>query len=134
MSTIVQTNLPLPLFCRGKVRDSYDLGDKLLIIATDRISAFDFVLPSPIPDKGLVLNQLSCFWFEKTSDIMPNHLITPVDKTDSLQRYFSDKTPIPEYLIGRSMITLKAKRVLVECVVRGYISGSAWTEYKETGT
>jgi len=135
MSTVLfEANLPLPLFGRGKVRDSYDLGDKLLIIATDRISAFDFVLPSPIPDKGLVLNQLSCFWFEKTSDIMPNHLITPVDKTDSLKRYFSDKTPIPEYLIGRSMITLKAKRVLVECVVRGYISGSAWTEYKETGT
>src|SRR4030065_1881477 len=97
-----EADLSLPLFCRGKVRDTYDLGDKLLIIATDRLSAFDVVLPSPIPDKGLVLNQLSCFWFEKTSDIMPNHLITPADKTDSLKRYFSDKTPIPEYLIGRS--------------------------------
>jgi phosphoribosylaminoimidazole-succinocarboxamide synthase len=135
MSTVLsEANLPLPLFCRGKVRDTYDLGDKLLIISTDRLSAFDVVLPSPIPDKGLVLNQLSCFWFEKTRDVMPNHLITPVDKTDSLNRYFPDKIPIPDYLIGRSMITLKAERVPVECVVRGYISGSAWTEYKEAGT
>jgi phosphoribosylaminoimidazole-succinocarboxamide synthase len=129
-----EANLPLPLFCRGKVRDTYDLGDKLLIISTDRLSAFDVVLPNPIPDKGLVLNQLSCFWFEKTSHVMPNHLVTPVDTTDSLKRYFPDKIPTPDYLIGRSMITLKAERVPVECVVRGYLSGSAWTEYKEAGT
>jgi len=135
MSIILsEANLPLPLFCRGKVRDTYDLGDKLLIISTDRLSAFDVVLPNPIPDKGLVLNQLSCFWFEKTSHVMPNHLVTPVDTTDSLKHYFPDEIPTPAYLIGRSMITLKAERVPVECVVRGYLSGSAWTEYKEAGT
>jgi phosphoribosylaminoimidazole-succinocarboxamide synthase len=135
MSVVLsEANLTLPLFCRGKVRDTYDLGDKLLIISTDRLSAFDVVLPNPIPDKGLVLNQLSCFWFEKTRHVMPNHLITPLDTTDSLKRYFpTEKTP-PDYLIGRSMITLKAERVPVECVVRGYLSGSAWTEYKEAGT
>ncbi len=129
-----EAKLPLPLFCRGKVRDTYDLGDKLLIISTDRLSAFDVVLPNPIPDKGLVLNQLSCFWFEKTSQVMPNHLVAPVDTTDSLKRYFPDKTTPPDYLIGRSMITLKAERVPVECVVRGYLSGSAWAEYSDTGT
>ena len=135
MSIILsEANLPLPLFCRGKVRDTYDLGDKLLIISTDRISAFDVVLPDPIPDKGLVLNQLSCFWFEKTRHVMPNHLVAPVDTPDSLKRYFPSEITPPDYLIGRSMITLKAERVPVECVVRGYISGSAWAEYKEAGT
>jgi len=135
MSKILsEANLPLPLFCRGKVRDTYDLGDKLLIISTDRISAFDVVLPDPIPDKGLVLNQLSCFWFEKTRHVMPNHLVAPVDTPDSLKRYFPSEITPPDYLIGRSMITLKAERVPVECVVRGYISGSAWAEYKEAGT
>ncbi|MCX6009514.1 MAG: phosphoribosylaminoimidazolesuccinocarboxamide synthase [Chloroflexi bacterium] len=126
--------LPLPLFCRGKVRDTYDLGDKLLIIATDRISAFDVVLPCTIPDKGLVLNQLSCFWFEKTSHVMPNHLVVSVNTADSLKRYFPPGITPPDYLLGRSMITLKAERVPVECVVRGYLSGSAWAEYSEAGT
>jgi phosphoribosylaminoimidazole-succinocarboxamide synthase len=135
MSVILsEANLPLPLFCRGKVRDTYDLGDKLLIISTDRLSAFDIVLPNPIPDKGLVLNQLSCFWFEKTRHVTPNHLVTPVETTDSLKRYFPAEITTPDYLIGRSMITLKAERVPVECVVRGYLSGSAWAEYKEAGT
>ena len=134
MSTLLETTLPLPLFCRGKVRDSYDLGDKLLIITTDRISAFDFVLPCGIPDKGLVLNQLSSFWFEKTSHIMPNHLIRVVEETDSLMDHLSTKDTIPNYVIGRSMVTHKAERIPVECVVRGYLSGSAWAEYKEVGT
>lgn len=134
MSIILEANLALPLFCRGKVRDTYDLGDKLLIIATDRISAFDVVLPCGIPDKGLVLNQISCFWFEKTKHILPNHLINPVDAADSLRRYLPSEVALPDYLIGRSMVTLKAKRISVECVVRGYISGSAWAEYKETGS
>jgi phosphoribosylaminoimidazole-succinocarboxamide synthase len=135
MSVVLsEANLPLPLFCRGKVRDTYDLGDKLLIVSTDRLSAFDVVLPSPIPDKGMVLNQLSCFWFEKTRHVMPNHMVTPVDTADSLKRYFPNEMPNPDYLIGRSMITLKAKRVPIECVVRGYLSGSAWAEYKEAGT
>jgi len=135
MSIILsEANLPLPLFCRGKVRDTYDLDDKLLIVSTDRLSAFDVVLPNPIPNKGLVLNQLSCFWFEKTSQVMPNHLITPIDTLDSLTQYLPPGTTPPDYLAGRSMITIKAERVPVECVVRGYISGSAWAEYKETGT
>ena len=129
-----EANLPLPLFCRGKVRDTYDLGDKLLIVSTDRLSAFDIVLPNPIPNKGLVLNQLSCFWFERISQVMPNHLITPIDTLDSLTQYLPPGTTTPDYLAGRSMITIKAKRVPVECVVRGYISGSAWAEFKETGT
>jgi phosphoribosylaminoimidazole-succinocarboxamide synthase len=132
--TIPQTDLPLPLFCRGKVRDTYHLDGRLLIVSTDRLSAFDVVLPDPIPDKGKVLNQLSRFWFEKTSHVMPNHLIASVDSTDSLIAYFPDKTTPPDYLVGRSMITLKAERVPVECVVRGYLSGSAWAEYKATGT
>jgi phosphoribosylaminoimidazole-succinocarboxamide synthase len=135
MSTILsEANLPLTLFCRGKVRDTYNLDGKLLIISTDRLSAFDVVLPNPIPDKGLVLNQLSCFWFEKTRHVMPNHLVAPVDAADSLQNYFPTGNTPPDYLVGRSMITLKAERVPVECVVRGYISGSAWAEYKQAGT
>jgi len=134
MSTIFETSLSLPLFCRGKVRDSYDLGDKLLLIATDRISAFDFVLPCAIPDKGLVLNQISCFWFEKTKHIIPNHLVKPIDMVDSLEHYLPPGVAPPNYLVGRAMITLKAERIPVECVVRGYLSGSAWAEYKEAGT
>jgi len=106
----------------------------LLIVSTDRLSAFDVVLPDPIPDKGRVLNKLSSFWFEKTSHVVPNHLVAPLDSVDSLKSYFNDKTAAPDYLIGRSMITLKAERVPVECVVRGYISGSAWSEYKKAGT
>jgi len=133
-TTISETKLPLPLFCRGKVRDTYNLDGMLLIISTDRLSAFDVVLPNPIPDKGQVLNQLSCFWFEKTSHVMPNHLVAPVDAVDALKGYFPNKTSAPDYLVGRSMITIKAERVPVECVVRGYISGSAWAEYKKSGT
>ncbi|UCH51414.1 MAG: phosphoribosylaminoimidazolesuccinocarboxamide synthase [Chloroflexota bacterium] len=132
--TLFEADLTLPLFGRGKVRDTYDLGDKLLIVSTDRLSAFDVVLPDPIPDKGLVLNQISCFWFEKTSQVMPNHLITPIDTLDSLKQHLPPNTNLPDYLLGRSMITLKAERVSVECVVRGYISGSAWAEYKQAGT
>jgi phosphoribosylaminoimidazole-succinocarboxamide synthase len=132
--TISETKLPLPLFCRGKVRDTYNLDGMLLIVSTDRLSAFDVVLPDPIPNKGLVLNQLSRFWFEKTGHVIPNHLVAPVDAVDSLKSYFPDKTTPLDYLVGRSMITLKAERVPVECVVRGYLSGSAWSEYKEAGT
>ena len=134
MSIILEANLALPLFCRGKVRDIYDLDDKLLIVATDRISAFDVVLPCGIPDKGLVLNQISCFWFEKTNQVMPNHLVKPIDTLDSLKQYLPTIATPPDYLVGRSMITLKAERAPVECVVRGYISGSAWAEYKQAGT
>ncbi|MCK4331670.1 MAG: phosphoribosylaminoimidazolesuccinocarboxamide synthase, partial [Dehalococcoidia bacterium] len=87
-----------------------------------------------IPDKGLVLNQISCFWFEKTKHILPNHLINPVDTADSVRRSLPSEVALPDYLIGRSMVILKAERIPVECVVRGYISGSAWAEYKETGS
>ncbi len=114
---------------RGKVRDVYDLGDDLLIVSTDRISAFDVVLPNGIPNKGLVLNQLSRYWFEKSSDIVPNHLITTdVNKFPEICKSYR------EILEGRSMLVRKAKPLPVECIVRGYISGSGWKEYKRSGT
>jgi len=133
---LINTNLPLPLFRRGKVRDVYDLGDKLLIVSTDRISAFDVVLPCGIPDKGRVLNQLSAFWFQKTSHILPNHLIKVVDSSiilSEVKKLSSQPVDLSDSLIGRSMLVAKAERIPVECVVRGYLSGSAWVEYKETG-
>jgi len=135
-STLTNTNLPLSLFIRGKVRDTYDLGNLLLIIATDRISAFDEVLPCGIQGKGLVLNQLSAFWFEKTENLVPNHLIEVVDDVHCLDAYLPTESrfPYPSYLAGRSMIVKKAKRIPVECVVRGYLSGSAWAEYQQQGT
>ena len=135
-STLINTNLPLSLFIRGKVRDTYDLGNLLLIIATDRISAFDSVLPCGIPNKGLVLNQLSAFWFEKTENLVPNHLIEVVNDVHCLDAYLPTESrfPYPSYLSGRSMIVKKAKRIPVECVVRGYLSGSAWAEYQQQGS
>ena len=133
---LMDTNLPIPLFVRGKVRDTYELNERLLIVATDRISAFDSVLPCGIPDKGLVLNQLSTFWFEKTADIVPNHLIEAIDNVSHLDKYFSTESrfPYPAYLAGRSMVVRKVKRLPLECVVRGYLSGSAWAEYQKQGT
>jgi len=136
MSVLLETNLPLSLFRRGKVRDVYDLGDKLLIVSTDRISAFDVVLPCGIPDKGKVLNQLSAFWFEKTAHILSNHLIKVIDSNvvlNEVKNLSSQPGELPDSLIGRSMLVAKAERIPVECVVRGYLSGSAWAEYKETG-
>jgi len=135
-STLLNTNLPLSLFIRGKVRDTYDLGNLLLIIATDRISAFDSVLPCGIPNKGLVLNQLSAFWFEKTKNLIPNHLIEVVSDVHCLNSYLpvESRFSYPSYLAGRSMIVKKAKRISIECVVRGYLSGSAWAEYQQHGT
>jgi phosphoribosylaminoimidazole-succinocarboxamide synthase len=126
---VEKVELPgIPLFKRGKVRDVFDLGDKLLLVATDRISAFDFVLPSLIPDKGKVLTQLSKFWFEQTAYIVPNHLLsTEVE---------SFPPPLPQYkelLEKRSMLVKKTKVLPVECVVRGYLAGSGWKEYLETG-
>lgn len=136
MSTLMTTELPLPTFIRGKVRDSYELGNNLLIIATDRISAFDVVLPSGIPGKGKVLNRISAFWFGKTGGIIPNHLIEVVDDVSVLDTYLpaQKRFPYPDYLIGRSMIVRKVERIKVECVVRGYLAGSAWTEYQQSGT
>jgi len=135
-SILINADLPLPLFIRGKVRDTYDLGNLLLIVATDRISAFDSVLPCGIPDKGLVLNQLSAFWFEKTKNLVPHHLIEVVDDVHCLDTYIlaEDRFPYPSYLAGRSMIVKKVKRIPIECVVRGYLAGSAWAEYQQYGT
>lgn len=117
----------LPLFKRGKVRDVYDLGDKLLIVSTDRISCFDVVLPTAIPYKGKVLTQLSLFWFEFTKNIIPNHLISAdaADFPNELQKY-------KDILEGRSMLVRKTKPFPVECVARGYLSGSGWKEYQAT--
>ena len=135
-SVLLNTDLPLPLFIRGKVRDSYDLGNHLLIIATDRISAFDSVLPCGIPNKGLVLNQLSVFWFRQTANSMPNHLLEAVDDVHCLDTYLSAESRFsyPPYLSRRSMVVKKMKRIPVECVVRGYLAGSAWAEYQQYGT
>ena len=137
MELILETDLP-NLYRRGKVRDTYDLGDRLLMISTDRISAFDSVLPCGIPDKGIVLNQLSAFWFQKTAHLVPNHVIDVVDDAEWLNRMYGDKVcagyySFPPYVARRSMIVRKAERIDIECVVRGYISGSAWAEYKDRG-
>ncbi len=136
MPTLINTDLPLPLFIRGKVRDSYNLGNRLLIVATDRISAFDVVLPSGIPDKGLVLNQLSAFWFNKTGTLVPNHLIEVVDDVHCLDSHLPTESRFsyPPYLTGRSMLVKKVERIPIECVVRGYLAGSAWAEYQQSGT
>jgi phosphoribosylaminoimidazole-succinocarboxamide synthase len=131
MELLLETDMP-DLLYKGKVRDTYDLGDSLLMIATDRISAFDSVLPCGIPDKGAVLNQLSAFWFEKTAHIVPHHMIRMVDDVKWLNQTYSRS--FPESVAGRSMVVKKAERIDVECVVRGYISGSAWAEYQEKGT
>ncbi len=135
-SVLLQTELPLPVFLRGKVRDTYDLGELMLIVATDRISAFDVVLPGGIPNKGVVLNKLSAFWFNQTRGLLPNHLVAVVDDTSRLDAYLpaGSRFAYPAYLKGRSMVVRKVERILVECVVRGYISGSAWVEYEQKGT
>jgi len=120
---LTETHVDLPLFSRGKVRDSYQLdADRLLMVTTDRISAFDFVLPTGIPDRGTVLTQLSLFWFARTGDVVENHLLG--DSYDGL----------PAELRGRAMVVRRAQRIDFECVVRGYLAGSAWAEYREQGT
>ncbi len=133
---ILNSDLPLLSFIKGKVRDSYDLGDKLLILASDRISAFDVILPCGIPGKGCVLNRLSAFWFRKTAHLIPNHLIEALDDVGRLDTYLplEKRFGYPESLAGRSMVVKKVKRLPIECIVRGYISGSAWAEYKKEGT
>jgi len=124
---ILETNLDeIPLFFKGKVRDVYDLDDKLLIVATDRISAFDVVLPTGIPDKGRVLTDLSVFWFRKTSRIVKNHLIT-----SNISQFPKQLLKFKKTLKGRSVLVKKAKVIPLECVVRGYLSGSGWEEYKQ---
>jgi phosphoribosylaminoimidazole-succinocarboxamide synthase len=126
-STITETSLADLPVRRGKVRDIYDLGDELLLVSTDRISAFDWVLPTGIPDKGRVLTQLSRFWFERLD--VPNHMLS-CDVDDFPLPAGVDRAP----LVGRSMLVRKAEVVPIECVVRGYLSGSAWKEYQATGT
>lgn len=128
-SVISQTDFKaLNLKGRGKVRDIYDLGEKLLIVATDRISAFDVVMPNPIPDKGRVLTQLSRFWFDLTRDIIPNHLVST-----AVEEYPRECHPYWEELRERSMLVVKTEVIPVECIVRGYLSGSGWEEYQRTG-
>jgi phosphoribosylaminoimidazole-succinocarboxamide synthase len=111
---------------RGKVRDVYDLGDQLLIVASDRLSAFDVVLPTAIPDKGRVLTQLSLFWFDLLGDVIPNHVLSATEFPAPFDAYRDD-------LAGRSMIVRKTRPLLIECVVRGYVSGSGWRDYRATG-
>jgi len=111
---------------RGKVRDIYDLGDKLLIVATDRLSAFDVILPTPIPDKGRVLTQLSLFWFDLLKDVIPNHVLNATEFPAPFDKFRDD-------LAGRSMLVRKTKPLPIECVVRGYVSGSGWKDYRTTG-
>jgi phosphoribosylaminoimidazole-succinocarboxamide synthase len=111
---------------RGKVRDIYDLGDRLLIVATDRLSAFDTVLPTPIPDKGRVLTQLSLFWFDLLREVIANHVLSATDFPAPFDRYAGD-------LAGRSMVVRKTQALPIECVARGYLSGSGWKEYQSTG-
>src|SRR6202162_1647913 len=124
---ILQTDFPgLKLRGRGKVRDIYEVGDKLLIVATDRLSAFDVILPTPIPDKGRVLTQLSLFWFEKLADIVQHHVISAKDFSGELAPYAAS-------LDGRAMLVRRTEPVPIECVVRGYLSGSGWKDYKKKG-
>jgi phosphoribosylaminoimidazole-succinocarboxamide synthase len=111
---------------RGKVRDIYDLGERLLIVATDRLSAFDVILPTPIPDKGRVLTQLSLFWFDLLKDVIPNHVLSATEFPPPFDNF-------KEELTGRSMVVRKTKPLPVECVVRGYVSGSGWKDYRVTG-
>ena len=129
MSALKETNIPVvPLLGRGKVRDIYDLGDRLLIVATDRLSAFDVVLPDPIPDKGRILTQISLYWFEQMSDITPNHLLA-----HRVEDYPPELHPFRDQLEGRSMLVTKCRPLAIEAIVRGYIAGSGWKDYQATG-
>jgi phosphoribosylaminoimidazole-succinocarboxamide synthase len=129
LAPLLATSLPnLPLFRTGKVRDVYDLGDALLIVATDRISAFDYVLATGIPDKGKVLTQLSAFWFHRLGHVTPNHFVTM-----DVNAYPPAARDHANELRGRSMLVRKTVPIDIECVARGYLSGSGWKEYRETG-
>jgi len=129
MVVVIETDLPLKAFKKGKVRDAYDLDDKLLLIVTDRISAFDFVLHEPIPKKGICLTQISKFWFDFFKDTVPSHMIS-----SDISDFPEDLKNYADILKGRSMLVKKAKVFPVECIVRGYISGSAWKSYQKDGT
>ncbi|HLW60843.1 MAG TPA: phosphoribosylaminoimidazolesuccinocarboxamide synthase [bacterium] len=125
---VMETDLALPLFSRGKVRDIYDLDDRLLIVATDRLSAFDVVLPTGIPDRGRVLTGLSASWFRRLGQIVPTHFLS-VDPAAFPESLGAQRRA----LAGRSMLVRKLRRIDIECVVRGYLAGSAWKEYEATG-
>jgi len=126
---VIETKIEaLNLIKRGKVRDIYDLGDYLLMVATDRISAFDVVMPNPIPDKGKILTQISLFWFEIMRPVLPNHVISA-----NVDDYPEKCKPYSEILRGRSMLVKKAEPLPIECIVRGYISGSGWNDYQVSG-
>jgi phosphoribosylaminoimidazole-succinocarboxamide synthase len=129
-SILLRTDFPeLKLHTSGKVRDVYDLNpEHLLFVATDRISAFDYVLATGIPHKGRVLTQISLFWFDFLRDIAPNHVVSA-----DVKQYPASAQKYADQLVGRSMMVMRAEMIPVECVVRGYISGSAWKEYKASG-
>ncbi|NJC88382.1 MAG: phosphoribosylaminoimidazolesuccinocarboxamide synthase [Desulfuromonas sp.] len=128
-AVITQTDFPnLKLVNRGKVRDIYDLGEYLLLVTSDRISAFDVIMNEGIPNKGLVLNQMSIFWFQQMTDIIPNHIVA----TD-VEDFPAETRPYHAQLKGRSMLVKKARPLPVECIVRGYLSGSGWKDYQKTG-
>ncbi len=128
-SPVMETNFPgLKLLSRGKVRDIYDLGNALLLVTSDRISAFDVIMNEPIPDKGKVLTKISSFWFKQMEDIIPNHIIS-TDVAD----FPAECQPYADVLEGRSMLVKKAQPLAAECIVRGYVSGSGWKDYKATG-
>lgn len=132
VETVLETQLEgVALFKRGKVRDVYDLGEELLIVSTDRISAFDVVLPTGIPHKGAVLTQLSAFWFGRMRDVVPAHLLS-ADVEEIIRTHASLK-PHRDVLLGRAMLVRKTQVVPIECVVRGYLAGSGWKEYQQTG-
>lgn len=129
MGIVVETELPLKIFKKGKVRDLYETNDKLLLVTTDRISAFDIVMHEPIPNKGICLTQISKFWFDFFESDVPNHVIsTEIDDFPASLSKYKDE------LCGRTMLIKKAKMLPVESIVRGYISGSAWSSYKKDGT
>ena len=130
MPAVTDTNLPgLKMISRGKVRDIYDLGDRLLLIATDRISAFDVVLPQPVPDKGKVLHQVSLFWFDHFKDVVPNHIAA-----GRVDDFPPELRAHREVLAGRTALVRKAKMFPIECVASGYLAGSGWKEYRTSGT
>jgi phosphoribosylaminoimidazole-succinocarboxamide synthase len=133
---IIETNMP-DLLYRGKVRDTYDLGNGLmLMVATDRISAFDIVLPTGIPNKGLVLSRMSAFWFRETAGIIDNHFVDMANDQSILQKYRGVPLleQLPQEVAQQAMIIRRAERIDIECIVRGYVAGSAWAEYRRGGT
>lgn len=135
MPLVLSTSIPhIPRFTQGKVRDVYDLGDALLLVATDRISAFDVVLPTGIPDKGRVLTALSVFWFEQTAGLVPNHLLS--SDTNTIRQHVEAAgglwtSDLQETLAGRSLLVRKCRALPLECVVRGFLAGSAWSDYRQ---